>query len=300
MTKHILVATDLSPASDAALSQAAELARSTGAKVTVCHVAPNIVATNMLFPQFSGQAALGGLEIEERAREAVLDKIKSIPGWEGKVTVVVAMGEAASEIARASESAGADLVIVGSHGRTGLARTLVGSVAERVVRSVHCPVLVARESPASGPVLAATDLSPPAQEAVIAAAAMAKARGAELACIHALDMPIDTVGYGYLAPFGVFSMPPDPAGRESLRDAAQATLKAALELAHVKATAMVHEGRPAPEIVRAATDLGASLVVVATNGRTGLARIALGSVAESVVRHAPCSVLAVRTSGTAA
>jgi nucleotide-binding universal stress UspA family protein len=294
MTKHILVATDLSPASDAALSQAAELARTTGAKVTVCHVAPNIVATNMLFPQFSGQAALGGLEIEERAREAVLEKLKTIPGLDGQVTVVVPVGEAAAEISRTAEAAGADLVIVGSHGRTGLARTLVGSVAERVVRGVHCPVLVARQSPADGPVLAATDLSPPAQQAVIAAAAMAKARGAELVCMHALDMPIDTVGYGYLAPFGVFSMPPDPAGQEALREAAHATLKSALELAQVQAKSMVHEGRPAPEIVRAATDLGASLVVVATHGRSGLARIALGSVAESVVRHAPCSVLAVR------
>jgi nucleotide-binding universal stress UspA family protein len=86
------------------------------------------------------------------------------------------------------------------------------------------------------------------------------------------------------------------AERSELREAAQTTLRTLLEAAGAEGDVAVLLGPPAEALVDHATKIGASLVVVATHGRTGLSRITLGSVAEGVAKHAPCSVLAVRRS----
>lgn len=297
MFRRVLVATDLSEASFDAVDEALHYAKRDGARLAVCHVVPNLLPIQPFFPQLGVAGALDAAKLETEAERAVAAEFSRRTGLaDGLFDVLVETGSDAASIVRRADAWGADLVVVGSHGRTGFRRALLGSVSERVVRTAHSAVLVARPGATKGgPVVVATDISDPSVEAIRVAKTEADARGVPLVLVHAFYFPVDPIGYGYLSPFGVVSTPPDPKAVESLREAATAALATAAEAAGVTgAKRLVVEGLPAPAIVAAAESEGAGLLVVATHGRTGLARVAIGSVAESVVRHASCPVLAVR------
>lgn len=295
MYERILVATDFSDSADEALRQAARLAERDGAKLALCHAMPELQPVDMLFPQRTTITSMEAADLERRAAEALVERATAVIGRaaDGLSTFVERGTDYAAVVERA-EAWRADLVVVGSHGRTGLKRALLGSVAERVVRYAQGPVLVARPGALTGPVVAATDLSDPSLPAIRAAAAEAGRRGSELVVVHAIEslshLFVATAG----APFGGSWSGIDADALRSIRDAARTALAGALESVGEKATPEVVEGDAASSIVARAEALGAQLVVVATHGRTGLARVALGSVAEKVVRHAPCSVLVVR------
>jgi universal stress protein A len=147
---------------------------------------------------------------------------------------------------------------------------------------------VARPSPA-GKVLAATDFSDPALSAVEAGAAEARRRKADLTIIHAIDLlPVMSPYYGEF-----LGMPPMDLG-EQMRSLWQTRLDECVHRFKAKGGGLLRNGPAASTILSAASELQAELLVVGTHGRTGLSRIALGSVAEAVVRAAPCSVLIVR------
>jgi nucleotide-binding universal stress UspA family protein len=139
--------------------------------------------------------------------------------------------------------------------------------------------------------MAATDFSDPSLPAVEAGATEARSRKADLAIIHVLDLiPATTPFYGS---FDSYSAPPmDLIDR--MRQIGQEKLDACVRRFKAKGGGLHPEGAAAPAILNAASELPAQLIVVGTQGRTGLSRIALGSVAEAVVRAAPCSVLVVR------
>ncbi|MEQ9324914.1 MAG: universal stress protein, partial [Polyangiaceae bacterium] len=173
--------------------------------------------------------------------------------------------------------------------RAVLERAVLGSAAEQITRHASCSVLVVRELDGDGPILAASDLSDAALPAVEAAGAEATRRAAELILVHALDVA---------QPFTALFEPTatlDEATVDKLVAAADELLQATLSRAgHAGRTAVVL-GPPTRAIADAASEHGASLVVVATHGHSGLRRIVLGSVAEGVVRQAPCNVLVVRS-----
>ena len=142
-------------------------------------------------------------------------------------------------------------------------------------------------------ILVPTDFSDCATLAVRYAAELAAKFGAELTLLHIVP---DTV---LALPDAVMPSPVMTPDLNALTEAGRtglANLVAALELESRHPRAEVRIGSPEREIVAAATDLGADLVCIATHGRGGLARVLLGSVAEMVVRHAPCPVLTVRPS----
>ena len=160
---RILVATDFSSVSDAALVSASGMAKHYGARLGVSHVAPGVGAIHPAFPSLAKREIVELGEIERRATEAVLSHTKQVIGLgEKDLDVLVAATTGRNEAETISEQAKdykADLVVVGSHGRTGLSRAGLGSVAEKVVRSAPCDVLVARPvKDKSGPVLASVDL----------------------------------------------------------------------------------------------------------------------------------------------
>lgn len=291
MTKRILVATDLSDGADVALDLAKQIAQRDGAKLTVCHVVPLITQANMLFPQANERAALAITDITHRASEALEAKLESHLGG-FPADVLVDVGVDYERIVERANEIDADLVVVGSHGRTGLSRVLLGSVAEKVVRSVGRRVLVAR-APTKGPVIAATDMSEPSLPAIRAGAEEAKLRGVDLVAAYALEVSAYPPGYAAGWPFGIYWDGVDPNTVKQLREAAEKALASACELAGAKAEARILEGNAGAEIARLAESSGASLVVAATHGRTGLSRLALGSVAEKIVRLSPCSVLVI-------
>jgi universal stress protein A len=150
---------------------------------------------------------------------------------------------------------------------------------------------VARPSPA-GKVLAATDFSDPALPAVEAGTAEARHRKADLAIIHAFDLlPVMSPFYGKFYSYGG---PPIDVS-DQMKKIWQQRLDECVQHFKAKGGGLLRDGPAAPAILSAASELPAQLLVVGTHGRTGLSRImALGSVAEAVVRAAPCSVLIVR------
>lgn len=288
---RILVATDLSEAATEAVQQAHAYAQWTNGRLGVCHVVPQLAAASVLFPQEHGPGALSVLELRERLTQIVGDNIARLTGrGPAEFDVFIEEGSTYAEIVRRAEAWESDVIVVGSRGATGLARLLLGSVADKVVRYAPCPVLVARPSPATGCVLAATDLSDPSLPALAAGAREARLRGASLKVLHVVE--ISDVGSMFGMPIAV----PQPGGFVE----AQAALRKQLEdaMAKVGATGeiILGDGPPATAIVRASEEHAAGLVVVGTHGRTGLPRMLIGSVAETVVKSAPCSVLVVRLS----
>lgn len=294
MTKptHVLVATDFSDASDEALRQAHGYARMTGARLTVLHVVPDVMPASLLLPGGSAHGVDAEVELETRAHDDLATRVKDITGrprYEAEMAVRV--GRPDASVVRFAEEHEVDVVVIGATGHSGLARLLLGNTAERIVRHAHCSVLVARVSPPSDHVLVATDLSEAALPAVARAKLEAEQRNARLHLLHVMDFS----AFGWVAaasPLGGVALPLPPEQLAQMRSLATETLGA---LGGPDAAVHVQEGSPKRSIVSLSESLPAGLVVVGTHGRTGLARMALGSVAEAVARTAHCSVLVVRT-----
>jgi nucleotide-binding universal stress UspA family protein len=291
---RVLVGTDLSDAADEAIRQGHERALAEGGELIVCHVVPSLIGHSPLFPQRTAEETTRMLDAERAAMHAVELRVVALTGRAlGTFRVTVDTGSAEAAVVRAADAAGATLVVVSSRGATGLDRLLLGSVASRVVRYAHCPVLVARPHEKTGRILAATDFSDPALPAIAAAAEEARLRHARLTLLHSIDvMPSPAVGWG--APFGASWVVAPPEMVEQARTAAAEALRDELQRFGVDGDVLAPSGDAATAILDAARQLPADLIVLATRGRTGLTRMVLGSVAERVIAVSPCSVLAVR------
>lgn len=145
MFKHILVPVDGSPTSMLAVSKAAGLAKAFGSAVTAVYVIDPYPFTGVGADFAYGQAQYINAATAEA--NVALDAAKQAMADAGvAVTTVIGEGHAVHEgIVRALESSGADLVVIGSHGRRGLERLVLGSVTQRVLGVVHVPVLVVRD-----------------------------------------------------------------------------------------------------------------------------------------------------------
>ncbi len=138
--KTICCPIDFSDASRAAMEVACDLARRFGAKLTLLHAYPvpgytfpdgSVVASPRMLQELAEQATRHLAEWQRQAQEA------GAPG----VEIHTAVGEPAAEIVAWAKEQGVDLLVLGTHGRTGIEHALMGSVAERVVRRARCPVL---------------------------------------------------------------------------------------------------------------------------------------------------------------
>jgi universal stress protein A len=138
--KKILFPTDFSPASDAALARATSLARDTGATLVICHVVLPLGAYTG-----AGEFVAVPPPLDTADAEAHIERI--VPG-DPEVPYVhrVVTGDPATEIVRLAHEEDVDFIVMGTHGRTGLTRILMGSVAEAVVRQANCPVLTCKET----------------------------------------------------------------------------------------------------------------------------------------------------------
>ncbi|HEY6081715.1 MAG TPA: universal stress protein [Polyangiaceae bacterium] len=283
---RVLIASDLSDASDEALRQG--LSFDSGENVAVCHVTA-LLGTHTFLPQDYVIDVQQQLALQPRLADALRAQVARIkPGAEPHIFIDV--GRDYAQIVERAAEWQAELLVVGSHGHTGLKHWLLGSVAERVVRHAKCPVLVARRS-SEGAVLAATDLSDPSLPAIEAGAREAERRGKKLVVVHAVQTREGDAAMGLLGALPALD-PPDV--REARRALASQIINSALLRFGAKAEVVVADEDALTEVTRLAESLPAELVVVGTKGRTGLSRVALGSVAAGVVEHTHCSVLVVR------
>lgn len=293
MFHRVLATTDFSEASLDAVREAASLAQH--GELAVCHVIPDAMGIQPLFAVDTQVDVQALLDFETRVREELARRIDETLGELSRpVTPFVTRGEPYAEILRQAEVWNADLIVTGGHGKSGLSRVLLGRIAERVVRHAPSPVLVVRKAERKGVVLAATDLSDPALPAVAAGAAEARRRGARFVLLHVIDVWPDVYAAAAGGLLGAIGALPPPTLIQAKRQVLLETLKTALDREQIAGEPLVLQGEPAKTIVVTAEELGAELIVVGTHGRTGIARLALGSVAERVVRTAPSSVLAVR------
>jgi nucleotide-binding universal stress UspA family protein len=143
--RSILVPTDFSECARHAVPVAAELARLLGARVVCLHVVEPVVQPIGFAPVAEPMPApeLGERLEESAARDMPgFSKSREFAGLE--VEDLLAHGDPAAEIVRVAEERGAGLIVISSHGRTGLGRIIFGSTAESVVRHARCPVLVVK------------------------------------------------------------------------------------------------------------------------------------------------------------
>jgi nucleotide-binding universal stress UspA family protein len=281
----ILVGTDFTEASDEALRQANHLANDLGTSLIVCHVIPELDTVNVLFPQLAARNAEHRETLTSKAIGAVEHQIAATLNiGTANVRVVVDSGTPHAGLLTQADLAGAGLIVLGP-----------GRTADRVVRHATVPTLVARQSP-RGVVIGATDFSDPSLPALEAAAAEARRRGTALHLLHIVD-----VGAFALAGPAAGGLPfvhgiPGISLRaiDDLQAAAWSRLRDALTGFTIDGEAIAMSGPAAQTIVDYAGSAPAELVVVGTHGRTGLARLTLGSTAESLIRSAPCCVLVVR------
>jgi nucleotide-binding universal stress UspA family protein len=136
--------------------------------------------------------------------------------------------------------------------------------------------------------LLAVDDSPVAAHAVDAGAGLARQLGAELALIHVID-PAETFAPDSGLPAAELLAMAKQEGRQLL-----ARFRQRLPQDQAPPLEFLPAGKPASEIVKSAKEWPADMIVIGSHGRSGLERVLLGSVAESVLRHAPCSVLVIR------
>lgn len=270
----IVVGTDLGHHADLAVTEAARRAQHGGATLIVVHVEPERTFA-MVDAGLVGAALQGHVEnLTTHAAECHL-----------------LAGSSHAELIRLAEKRRAQLVVVGATGAGRLGNALFGTTAENVVRYAHGPVLVVREAPQRSSVIVGTDFSDASEAPLLVAIEEARRSAAELVLFHSVyehGPRLDALGK-----LGISASKPhdDLASRLSH---AKEKLDSLLETVGVEGRGVVVDTPPAKALASLASEANASLVVVGTHGRSGLRRMALGSVAAHVVRSAPCSVLVVR------
>lgn len=289
---RILIGSDLSPVSDVALRQGAALLAAEGDQLALCHVMPE-PQLRTLFPQEHERDLAALLELEPRFAAALRAQMERLFGKSAvPFGVFIEHGSDYSELIRRAEEWRADLIVVGSHGRSGLNRIFSPSVAERVVRHAACPVLVARER-APGSVLVATDLSDPSLPAIEAGAREAARGGRRLVVVHVTET-LSWRTEPAMALLGANPVSETPEIAEERALLARQIIEAALARFGAKGEVRIVSGDATTQILELVESLPAELLVVGTRGRGAVSRVMLGSVAAELVQSAPCSVLSVR------
>ncbi|MBI5773053.1 MAG: universal stress protein [Verrucomicrobia bacterium] len=292
--RRILVPVDFSKSSLAALQHALALAQRYDAQLLVLHALEPLHA-DMLIDVTQAQRDARAAAHERLTKLA--DATKRVWPRTGRE---LRTGHPVAIVTAMAKRMNADLIVMGTHGRTGFKRALMGSVAERVVRHAPCPVLTVALratltrtdiTPAFklGKILVPIDFSNIAKDALPWATSLAARFDAELILLHVVEkFPIDYLLGRQLTDRTIARlMKRTGAGLERMAGSLSKSTG-------VHVSAVVRTGTPYGEICQAAKTLGANLIVLTTHGYTGLKHVWLGSTAERVVRHAPCPVLAVR------
>lgn len=141
--KRILTATDFSPHSQVALRYAAAFAKSFDAEIILCHVLEKPDFLSNLPPVAEGYFPPNLADLQEKHARVQCEQVLAGAGL-SQARVLLLHGRPAAEITRAATEENADLIIIGTHGRGAIAHLLLGSVAEKIVRSASCPVLTVR------------------------------------------------------------------------------------------------------------------------------------------------------------
>ena len=288
MFQKILCCFDFSDPSLGALVGALRIAHQDGSRLSLAHV---------LDPtRLSVREAADESEYRlRRLKEIVDDKIREYFPATGKdfqrnIDVISLSGQPAAELLRFIRDENPDLVVMATHGRSGMSHALLGSVAERVVRHSTAPVLLVRKPAAWPPkkVLVPTDFSDAEEDSAMVASQLGHEN---LELIHVLGFP------------DLVTLPDDGQAASMIRDEKVLREEAIAGLQKLRtqhpslreAAIQISIGPVGEEICRRAAEGNFDLIVIPTEGKSGISRLLMGSVAEWVTRSAPCNVLTFTT-----
>ena len=288
--REILVPVDFSEGSLMAVRYGRHFARSSSGSVHLLNVLTDPV---IYFPDAGTPGVVPPAFLNDAREAAEAALLRLVPDEEAvgyTVTREVIVDSPAEGICQHARRQKADLICIGTHGRTGFSRLALGSVAERVVQHAPCPVLAVR-GPGKGDVLirkilVAVDFSDFTPVLVQHAQRLAQAESAELDFVHVVE--VDSPNRSELSA----DQPGAQDHLNSIRSDAERRLKS-LEVPDARICRHVLIGQPFVELVQYASDQKVDLILLGTHGRTGLRHWFLGSVAEMVVRKAGCPVLVV-------
>jgi nucleotide-binding universal stress UspA family protein len=288
--RRILVPRDFSPTSERALDYAIDLAGRTGADLFLMHA--EVLHGDPLAAQEAEQLVASVDVIRDRLSKRADGS--SVEATSSVSTHTVRDVAAAPAIVRFAEEHDIDLIVIGTHGRRGVRRLLIGSVTEEVMRGAPCEVLICREEapPLAGrPVLVPIDFSTSSLHAL--------QRGKEIAGLY--ENHLHVLHAAHVTPYPAFygtdvvsssDLPPhfvdeaEQALRNFEKDAAGPT--------SVGVDVAVEVGQPFDRIVEYARNEQVGLIVMGRRGLSGIQQILLGSNTERTLRSAPCAVLVTR------
>lgn len=297
--KTILVPTDFSPFADHALAYARAFAKQTGGAIHCVHVVDSrAVEGGGLEGAYTNQAALDAMlqAVKEHA-DAKMEHVVLKDHLLGvEVTPHVLVGSPAKDLAAQATEIGADLIVIATHGRSGLDRLVLGSTCDKLIRSSPVPVLVVKHPEHEfvtadggemnlGKILVPCDFSDFSRAAVPVAADLCRKFGATLALEHVVDTWLD---------YPEFAPQIEMNNSQHLAEVAQESLaRLASEQESVETIATVRTGVPHRLLADTIEKEGIDLVVMATHGRSGLAHVLLGSLTERLVRMSTCPLLTI-------
>jgi len=302
--QRILCPIDFSDFSRRALDHAVAIARWYESTITLLHVC-TVVPVAAYAP---GSGVLPSAVLTPDDRDALLVAMKrfaeSEAGANTAIEFDIVEGSTTAAILAKADAIAADLLVMGTHGRSGFEHLVLGSVTEKVLRKAACPVLtVPRSAPDVVPVppvlfkriVCAIDFSDCSMHALNYAMSLAQEADAHLTVIHVTELPPDVPREAHENVLAdprslreyVALAEEDRRGR--LQDAIPDSVRAYCAVDTVLAT-----GKPYQEILRVAEEQKADLLVVGIHGRGAVDRLLFGSTAQHLVRQAPCPVLTLR------
>jgi len=300
---RVLCGIDFSSCSERALKHAAAVARWYGAQLRTLHVFALAPPVTMLPPLASPPPVFTLTAADRQQVLAHMRQLGAAAGAGGAEPVLCESPNVAAEILDQALEWPADLVVLGSHGYSGLTRLVLGSVAEKVIRLLRCPVLIVPHL-ATGPVppgdvkfdriLCAVDFSASSLAALAYGLSLGAETGARVTVLNTIEWRTE-------APATFI------AGEEEARARAEADHRQKLEALvpapvrdYCEVETTVAEGKAAREILRQVTARQSDLIVLGLQGRGALDLAVFGSNAQDVVRRAACPVLIVPSPDTPA
>lgn len=290
---RILCPVDFSESSTRALAHAAALTRWYEAHLTVLHVAPTFDPV-----QIRGDLGVPVEFVTPVTREEVLSELSRIlerSGVSPDAHLIAQAGDASTTIVREALTTRADLIVIGTHGRRGFKRLLLGSVAETVLHEAPCPVLtVSPHTEAASAdvvtfkrILCPIDFSPPALQALGFALDLARQAGGRVTLLHVVEWLAEDEPTHFNVPEFRGHMVND--AKQRLRSLVAEESRAWCEIDDVIVSGRAHRG-----ILQEAAARSADLIVMGAQGRGSVGLALFGSTTQQVVRGAACPVLTVR------
>lgn len=293
-TSRILAAVGIGSESEHATVQADELARASGAELHVIHAIPNALGGYPFF--YQGSFSYDRAEkFQAEAAETRRTLLRELTAYVARLT-----GREPTEFVVEVHQGCTDEVVLAAAAKCQASQIVVAFPREEhatdpdvrgILRHAEVPVRIARLKSRSNQIVVGTDFSDPALPAVGAAAREAKRTSGAVTVIHSIELTTAVPVWSAMGPIA-FDIPADV--RSDLRGDIERQLQEALDRHGIAGRTRVAEGSPIRALLDAAKELDADLIVVGTQGRTGISRALIGSVAEEVAVQAHCSVLVVR------